>query len=75
MTSEKLTDGEVTGGSVTTDVFPILSRTYRYPQFAQRITRASLPTSMATRWLRVVVLQPSLVMAWPSKHGYDIYKP
>ena len=41
MTDEKLTDGEVTGGSVTTDVFPILFRTYRNPRFARRITGAS----------------------------------
>ena len=31
MTGEKLTDGEVTDGSVTTDVFPNSTRTYWYP--------------------------------------------
>ena len=46
MTREKLADGEVTGGSVTTDVFPNSTRTYRYPRFAQRITVASSPASM-----------------------------
>ena len=47
MTGEKLVDGEVTGNEVGTNVFPILFRTYRYPWFARRITRASSPTSMA----------------------------
>ena len=46
LTSEKLVDGEVTGGSVTTVVFPNSTRTYRYPWFARRITGASSPASM-----------------------------
>ena len=49
MIDENLTDGEVTSGSVTTDVFPNSTRTYRFPRFAQRITRASSPVSMVAR--------------------------
>ena len=49
LTGEKLTDGKVTSGSVTTDVFPNSTRTYRYPQFAWRITGASMPVSMEAR--------------------------
>ena len=75
MTSEKLADGEVIGGSITTDVFPNSTRTYRYPQFAQRITGASSTVSMAARRRRAVVLWPSLVMAWLGECGYGIYKP
>jgi len=47
LTSEKLTDGEVIGCSVTIDVFLNSTSTYWYPQFARRITRASSPASMA----------------------------
>ena len=72
MIDEKLTDGEVTGGSVTTDVFPNSTRTYRYPRFARRITRASLPASMVAQRWHAVVLRPSPAMAWPGEHGYDI---
>ena len=72
---EKLIHGEVTGGSVTTDVFPNLTRTYRYHQLARRITGASSPMSMVARRRRVVVLRPSLVVAWLGKCGYGIYKP
>ena len=75
LTGEKLTDGEVTGGSVTTDVFPNSTRTYWYPRFARRSTEASLPVSMVARRRCTVVLWPSPVMAWPGKHGYGIYKP
>ena len=75
MTDEKLADGEVTGSCVTTDVFPILFRTYRYPRFAQRIIGASSTVSMAARRWRAVVLWPSLVMAWLGECGYGIYKP
>ena len=38
---QELTDGEVTGDEVGTNVFPIRFRTYRYPRFARRITGAS----------------------------------
>ena len=75
MTGEKLTDGEVTGGSVTTDVFPNSTRTYWYPWFARRITRASSLMSMVTRWWHMVVLRPSQAAAWPGESGYNIYKP
>ena len=75
MTGEKLTDGEVTGDSVTTDMFPNSTRTYRYPRLSRRITGASSLVSMAAQRRRAVVLRPSPVIAWPSKHGYGIYKP
>ena len=75
MTVEKLTDGEVTSGSVTTDVFPNSTRTYRYPRLARRITRASSPTNMVAQWRRAMVLRPSPTMAWPDVRGYGIYKP
>ena len=71
----ELTDDEVTGDEVSTNVFLILFRIYRYPRFARRITGASSPASMvAQRWC-MVVLGPSPVMAWPCERGYDIYKP
>ena len=75
MTNEKLTDGEINGDEVGTNVFPILFRIYRYPRFARRITGASLPASMVARWRCTVVLQPSSMMAWPGEHDYGIYKP
>ena len=71
----ELADGEVTGDEVGTNVFPIVFRTYRYPRFAWRITRASSSASMVARWRCVVVLRPSLAMAWLGEHGYGIYKP
>ena len=74
-TGEKLIDGEVASGSVTTDVFPNSTHTYRYPWFARRITEASLSMSMVVLWWRVVVLHPSPAMAWPGERGYDIYEP
>ena len=37
---KKLTNGEVTSGSVTTNAFPNSTRTYRYLRLARRITRA-----------------------------------
>ena len=75
MTDEKLTDGEVTGDKVGTNVFPIQFCTYRYPWFARRITGASSPMSMAA-WRRcAVVLRLSLMTAWPGDRGYGIYKP
>ena len=75
MTSENLTDDKITGNEVSTNVFPILFRTYRYPRFARRITGASSPVSMVAQWWCVVVVRPSPVMAWPGEHGYGIYKP
>ena len=71
----ELADGKVTGDEVSTNVFPILFRTYRYPWFAWRITRASSPTSMVARRWCAVVLRPSPAMAWPGERGYGIYKP
>ena len=71
----ELTDGEVTDDEVSTNVFPILFRTYRYPWFSQRIIQASSPMNMmAQRWC-VMVLWPSPVTAWPGEHDYGIYKP
>ena len=75
MTDEKLTDGEVTGDKVGTNVFPIQFCTYRYPWFARRITGASSPASMVARQQCTVVLQPSPAMAWLDEHGYSIYNP
>ena len=75
MTGEKLTDGEVTGGSVTTDVFPNSTCTYRYPWFARRITGASSPTSMVARRWCAAVSPSSSVMVSLGEHYYDIYKP
>ena len=75
MTGEKLTDGEVIGGSVTTDVFLILFRTYRYPWFARRITGASSPVSMAARRWRAAGSPSSSAMVSLGKHYYGIYKP
>ena len=75
MTGKKLTDGEVTGDEVSTNVFPILFRTYTYPRFARRITGASSLMSMAARRWCAVVLRPSSAMAWPGERGYGIYKP
>ena len=70
-----MTGEKVTGDEVSSNVFRILFRTYRYPRFARRITRASSPMSMVARRRRVVVLRPSLVVAWLGKCGYGIYKP
>ena len=75
MTDEKLTDGEVTGGSVTGLVFPTLLRTYWYPRFARRITGAASLARMVAQRRCVVVLRPSPVMACLDEHGYNIYKP
>ena len=41
MTGGKLTDGEVTSASVTTDVLPNSIRIDRYPRLAQRLVGAS----------------------------------
>ena len=41
MTGEKLADGKVTGGSITTDVFPNSIRIDQYPRLAQRLAGAS----------------------------------
>ena len=41
LTGEKLADGEVTGGSVTTDVFPNSIHIDQYPKLAQRLAGAS----------------------------------
>ena len=60
---------------VGTNVFPILFYIYRYPRFARRITGASSMASMVARWWCAVVLRPSSGIAWPSEHGYGIYKP
>ena len=75
LTSEKLVNDEVTGGSVTTDVFPNSIRIYRYPWLAQRLTRTSSTVAMVARWWCTVVLRPSPAMAWLGEHSYGIYKP
>ena len=46
MTGEKLTDDEVTGGSVITNVFPNSFHTYGCPWLVQRLTRASSMAAM-----------------------------
>ena len=71
----ELTDDEVTGDEVSTNVFLILFRIYRYPRFARRIIGASSLVSMAAQWRCVVVHLPSPAMAWPGECGYGIYKP
>ena len=58
LTGEKLTDGEVIGGSVTTDVFPNSIRIDRYPRLAQRLAGASSTAAMVARQRCVVVLRP-----------------
>ena len=70
LTGEKLTDGEVTGGSVTTDVFPNSIRIDRYPRLAQRLTRASSTVTMVARLQRAVVPRPSLAMTSSGEHDY-----
>ena len=75
MISEKLTDGEVTDGSVTTDVFPNSTRTYGYPRFARRFTEASSSASMVAQRRGAMVSPTSLVMVSLGEHCYDIYKP
>ena len=72
---QELADGEVTGDEVSTHVFPILFRIYRYPRFARRITKASSPVSMAAQRRHAVVLRPSLAMAWLGKRVYGSYEP
>ena len=47
MTGEKLADGEVTGGSVITNVFPNSFCIYRCPRLAQRLAGAISMVSMA----------------------------
>ena len=71
MTVEKLTDGEVIGGSVTADVFPNSIRIDRYPRLDQRLIGASSTTVMAARWWRMVVLRPSPAMTSLGEHGYS----
>ena len=75
MTGEKLIDGEVIGNEVSTNVLPILFRIYRYPMFAQRITRACSPMSMAAQQRCAVVLRPALAIAWLGERGYNIHEP
>ena len=72
MVGEKLTDGEVTGDEVGTNVFPILFRIYRYPRFARRITGATSSASMAAQRWCPVVDSSSPAMACPGKRGYNI---
>ena len=70
----ELVDSEVTGDEVGTDVFPILFRTYRYPRFARRITRASLPVSKAA-WRWCAAASPSsLAMLSLGEHYYGTYE-
>ena len=75
LTIEKLIDGEVTGDAIGTHMFPILFRTYRYPQFARGITRGSSLASMAAQRWHALVLRASPATAWPGERGYSIYKP
>ena len=46
LTGEKLADDEVTGGSVTPDVFPNPFHIYGYPWLAQRLVGASSTVAM-----------------------------
>ena len=55
-------------------MFLILFYTYRYPQFARRVTGASSLVTMAAQQRRAVVLWPSPVIARPGERGYGIYK-
>ena len=71
MTNEKLTDGEINGDEVGTNVFPILFHTYRYPWFARRITGACSPASMVARQRRAVVSPLSLAMVSLGELCYD----
>ena len=75
MTGEKLADDEVTSGSVTTDVFPKSTRTYRYPRFARRIIGASSPVSMTVRRWCAAASPSAPVMVSLGEHFYSIYKP
>ena len=70
MTDEKLADGEVTGGSVTTDVLPNSTRIDQYPRLAQRLGRASSTMAMVARRRRMEVLWPSLTVTSSGEHGY-----
>ena len=75
LTGKKLADGEVTDSSVTTAVFPILFRIYRYPRFVWRITGASSPASRVARQRRIAASLSSPVMVSLGEHSYGIYKP
>ena len=69
MIDEKLTNAEVTGGSVTTDVFPNSTRTYRYYRFAQRITEHG---GLAVVRCGEPVISGAVSLG---EHCYGIYKP
>ena len=71
LTGEKLIDGKVIGDKFSTNVFPILFGTNRYPRFARRIIEASSSASMVARWRCVVVLQPSSAMTSLGEHNYN----
>ena len=70
MTGGKLADGEVTGGSVTTDVFLNSIRIDRYPRLAQRLAKASSTVAMVARRWCAMVLRPSLTVTSLGEHDY-----